>query len=102
MSDAATALLRALGLAKPAMPATVEEIRSRHWASATFAGTRHHLVFSLNGEDAEAAADALLEGIEEREFDLRNHFLADIRIVSRTSTGSAIRITLEALTLEAS
>jgi hypothetical protein len=83
---------------------TLEEARSRSWASATFTGTRHRIAFRLEGANASAAADALLNGIEEREFALRGHILADIALVARTGGEDAdrpfVRIALEALTVE--
>lgn len=98
--DATTELLRALA-ASPAS-FTIEEARSRNWASATFAGVRHELMLRLDGDGASAVADLLLDGIEEREFDLRGHYLADIALVAREDVaGGAVRIRLEALTIEA-
>lgn len=103
MSDATTELIRAMKLAR-CDGFAIEEIRSRSWASATFAGVQHELTFRLEGEGAEASADELLLDIGEREFDLRGHIVADIALVSRTRAsgprGPLVRICLEALTLE--
>jgi hypothetical protein len=104
MTDATSALLRAVNFMN-FEALTVETIRSRSWASATFCGVRHEIGFRLEGEGAERAADAFLDGIEEREFDLRGHVLADIALVSRSTAngpdGPVVRIRLEALTMEA-
>jgi hypothetical protein len=79
----------------------VEEIRSRSWASATFAGARHELTFRIEGEGAGAAADAFLATLTAAEFDLRGHILADIALVSEERTDEGlVRISLEGLTVE--
>jgi len=96
MTDATTALIDAIGA--NFVNLTMEEIRSRSWVSATFAGVRHELTFRVEGEDAEAEADRFLDGIEEAEFDLHGHILADISLVSRIA--DPVRISLEALTFE--
>jgi hypothetical protein len=54
VTDAATALLRAVRVHFVHFAGFVlEEIRSRRWASITFRGARHELVFRLEGEGAE-------------------------------------------------
>lgn len=80
----------------------MEEIRSRSWVSATFTGVRHEFTFRAEGEPAEAEAELFLDGLEDAEFQLDGHILADISLVSRTvdPAGSSVRISLEALTLE--
>lgn len=103
MSDATTALLRAISVNFVNLEPVIEEIRSRDWASGTFAGTRHEWTFRIEGEGAEAAADTFLDGIDEAEFDLRGHILADIALVKQERTsgtdGPLVRISLEALTV---
>lgn len=101
VSDAATAFLRALQAALGHFPGFVlEEIRSRAWASVTFAGCRHELRFRLEGDGAEAAAETLLCGVGAREFPMRGHLLADIAIVSQERRPGLARVSLEALTVE--
>lgn len=105
LNDPTTALLRALRHSLADAPGyEVEEISSRSWASGTFVGTRHALAFRLAGEGADAAADAFLADLEEAEFQLRGHILADIALVSRYRTNGAdgpiVRIAVEALTVE--
>ena len=80
---------------------TFEASASWPWASITFAGERHRLTLSLPGPGAQAAVDAFLDGLGEREFALRGHLLADIEAigVARDADGQ-IRLTLEALTVE--
>ena len=101
MNDATTAFLRSIRANFVKFRMTVEEIRSRSWASATFAGARHELTFRIDGEGAAAAADAFLQNLGTAEFDLRGHILADIALVSEERIdGGPVRISLEALTVE--
>jgi hypothetical protein len=82
-------------------PLTFEALESRPWASITFSGERHRLTLCLPGPGAQAAVDAFLDGLAEREFALRGHILADIEParIARDADGQ-IRLTLEALTVE--
>lgn len=100
MKDATTAFLKALSVNFVNFAMTIEEIRSRSWASVTFTGARHELTFRIEGEGAAAAADRFLENLEAAEFDLRGHILADIALVSQERSGDWIRISLEGLTVE--
>jgi hypothetical protein len=104
IEDAATALLRALGasFARFDCAFRVLELSSRSWASVTFTGARHCVAFSLEGAGAAAAADAFLARIEEAQFDLRGHILADIAVVGndRSPGGERVELNLEALTVE--
>lgn len=83
--DPQRALLQALGVRYPTLVVTT--IATQPWASVTFTGARH--VLSCMGE-------ADLTGIEEEEFTLRNHIVADI-VYCRDGD----RTILEALTIEA-
>ena len=102
LNDATTAFLRAVRVTLRTFDLTVEEIRSRSWASATFTGARHELSFRIEGEGAGAAADAFLATLSAAEFDLRGHILADIALVAeeRSESGDRVRISLEALSVE--
>jgi hypothetical protein len=104
IEDAATALLRALSASFAAFEGTfrIEQLTSRSWASVTFSGARHRVVLSLEGAGAGAAADAFLENMEEAEFDLGGHILADIALVGeeRDLEANSARLSLEALTVE--
>ena len=73
----------------------------RRWASITFSGERHRVCLRLCGANAPAAADGFLDGLGEREFDLRGHILADIALVADERDTDRVRLTLEALTVEA-
>ena len=103
LSAAGAALARAVRaeLAGGGVEVAVEAVASRPWASATFAGERHVLRLRVGGTGAAAAVDRFLDGLGEREFELRGHILADIAAVSRRSGGDGERLELEALTVEA-
>ena len=82
-------------------PVTFDAITSRPWASITFSGERHRLSLSLPGPGAQAAVDTFLDGLEDRDFALRGHILADIEAAGiQRDTDGQIRLTLEALTVE--
>lgn len=101
LTDAATALLRALRVHFVHFAGFVlEEICSRRWASVTFRGARHELVFRLEGEGAEAAAARFLGSLRARDFALRGHLLADLSLVAEERRPGCARIRLEALTVE--
>lgn len=102
MIDATTALLRALSGTFENFRMVIEEICSRSWASATFAGARHEITFRIEGDGAGAAADAFLANLSAAEFSLRGHIMADIVLVAveRRAAGDAATICLEALTVE--
>lgn len=80
---------------------TFESLTSRPWASITFAGERHAVVLCLPGPGAQAAVDAFLDGLEDREFALRGHIVADIGATGIRRDGDGqIRLMIEALTIE--
>jgi len=100
-NDATTAFLRAIRLNLLNFQGfALEEIRSRRWTSATFAGARHELSFRLEGEGAEAAAKSFLARLRAAEFALRGHVLADIALVSEKYDPGRVTIRIEALTVE--
>jgi hypothetical protein len=104
VEDAATALLRALCASFASFDGgfRVDELASRGWASVTFTGARHRVAFSLDGPGAGAAADGFLQHLEETEFELEGHILADIALVGeeRNLGADRVRLSLEALTVE--
>ena len=100
MNDATTALLRAIRLKFPDCRFALEEVRSRSWASVTFVGARHELAFRLEGDRAAESGGRFLANLESAEFDLRDHLLADIALVDREELPGALRIRIEALTVE--
>jgi hypothetical protein len=71
---------------------------SRNWASVTFTGARHRLEIRLP-----TCALAMFEdGLEEAEFALRGHLLADIAIADSRTEGDTTVLGIEALTIEES
>lgn len=79
-----------------------ESFASREWASITFSGHRHRIVLRIDGDKAADEAARFLDGLGDREFDLQGHLLADIALVSEERSADAVRLTLEALTIEES
>lgn len=68
----------------------IEELVSTPWCSATFAGARHRLSVRFEGSNANPAADSFLDGLEEREFALRGHLVADIAAVSEERSAGSV------------
>jgi len=100
-TDSTTALLKAVrAMLATAERFVLEEVRSRSWASVTFAGARHELSFRLEGAGAEDAAARFVSGLEAAEFPLRGHVLADIALVGEERRPGCARLSLEALTVE--
>ena len=102
VNDATTALIRAMRVSFVNFELVVEEVRSRSWASATFAGARHELTFRVKGPGAGEASEEFVRHLEAAEFPLRGHVMADIALVSEERPDGAdwARISLEALTVE--
>jgi len=101
LTDAATALLRAVRARFVHFAGfAIEETRSRRWSSVTFLGARLELVFRLEGEGAEAAAERFLSGLDARALPLPGHLLADLKLVAEERRPGWARIRLEALTVE--
>ncbi|SCW56367.1 hypothetical protein SAMN02927924_01384 [Sphingobium faniae] len=73
---------------------------SRPWVSALFQGRRHIIVLALEGADASLRAACFAEGIEEAQWSLNRHFVADIAIDDRRPTENGVEIELSALTIE--
>lgn len=104
MTAAADELTRALGVhfVHFTGESAIEQMVSRPWASITFAGERHEIKVRLKGRQAGAAADSFLHRLNEREFHLRGHILADIALVAQErSAEGVVCLCLEALTVEA-
>jgi hypothetical protein len=73
----------------------IVESRRTPWVSATFAGARHRYRFRVpNGAHAER------DSLDEREFELPGHILADIELSDETECPDAFFFTIEALTVE--
>jgi hypothetical protein len=52
------------------------------WASITFAGTRHSLVFEFCGPEAVAAGEELIERLPDHEFAIPGQLVADATITA--------------------
>lgn len=70
---------------------------SRHWASATFNGTRHALTLA---SAASPAFDAWLAGLHDAEFDTRRELVADLALIERATIDGEVEARIEALTVE--
>lgn len=81
-------------------PATVERATSRPWASALFQGRRHVIALRLAGADAAERRARFVEGLEEAEWTLPRHFVADICVDESRSIAGEEWIELSALTIE--
>lgn len=103
MIAAGEALRRALcvNFVNLGQPVSIDPPVSRAWASITFTGERHAVRLRLEGAGAGRAADAFLDGLAEREFDLRGHILIDIACVGDARDAEGVTLELEALTVEA-
>ena len=86
--------------ARAGTPVTVERAASRPWASALFQGRRHVITLSLAGPDAAARRAAFVAGIEEAEWSLTGHFVADLSIDDSYPMPGGEWIELSALTIE--
>ncbi|UZK70934.1 hypothetical protein OKW76_07920 [Sphingomonas sp. S1-29] len=95
--DAATLLERALAAQMAAFGGTIVESDCVRWASATFVGARHRLV--LAGNDGAPARD-WLAALPEADWTLREHLVADVRLISRNTADSRFTATIEILTVE--
>jgi hypothetical protein len=88
-------------LARPGLDVRVEAVTSRSWTSITFAGERHAMRLSLDGDRAAAALAAWLEGLGDREIELPGHLVVDISIVSdERAEDGRIALGLDAITVE--
>lgn len=104
MSKPATALLRALlargGVRRDRILLT--DYRSIDWQSLTFVGERHRLGVRIPAPDAGAVVSRITGGIEDAEFAIPGHIVADIALIAaptQEDDGSVV-FELEALTIE--
>jgi hypothetical protein len=103
LSDAAAGLLRAL-LARTAVSRDrilLSEFRSADWQSLTFIGERHQISLRIPGPGADDIVQRLTAGIEDAEFAIAGHLVADITLAEpplRNGDGS-ISVEIEALTI---
>ena len=104
MSVAAAGLLRELlrrgGMDRDRILLT--EFRSTDWQSLTFIGEQHRIRLRIPAPGAAEIAARLVNGIEDAEFSLAGHLVADIALAGELehSEDGSIALTLEALTVE--
>ena len=78
------------------------EYRSTDWQSLTFIGERHRLGFRIPAPDAGAIALRITDGIEDAEFAIPGHIVADVAIIAppHQADDGSVNFELEALTIE--
>lgn len=103
MSSAASGLLRALldraGDQRDRI--LLSEIRSLDWQSLTLAGERHLIRLRILGPDAERIVGGFINGIEDAEFSIPGHIVADIAVdgTPRRELDASVSLVIEALTV---
>ncbi len=76
-------------------------MRREGWASATFAGARHHLVFAGSPAADRRGADRLEHDIGQIDFALRRAFVADAAMTDRREDAAGwCRLHIELLVIE--
>lgn len=104
LSPAASAILRGL-VAKTGVASDrilLSSVRSIDWQSLTFVGERHEIELRIAPPEAEQLAERICDGLDEADFAIPGHILADIAVRGaprRTEDGSAL-LSIEALTIE--
>ena len=104
MSVAAAGLLRELlrrgGVDRDRILLT--EFRSTDWQSLTFIGEQHRIRLRIPAPDAGEIAARLVNGLEEAEFSLPGHIVADIALAGEPEHGEdgSVSLTIEALSIE--
>ena len=86
-------------LDRAGQPATVERAVSRPWASALFEGRRHIIGLRITGEDFPDRGHAFLSGLDEAEWTLPEHFVADIDMDECTIRDDHLWLELFVLTI---
>lgn len=104
MSPAAAGLLRSLlrrtGLSRDRILLT--EFRSTDWQSLTFTGEHHKIRLRVPAPDSRATTIRLVDGLEEAEFSIPGHVVADVAVVGEPENqmDGSVTIEIEALTIE--
>ncbi len=76
-------------------------MRRDDWASATFIGARHHLIFTGAPDADRSGADRLARDIAEIEFSLRNAFVAEAAMTDRRDDATGwCRLHVELLVID--
>jgi len=104
MSPAAAGLLRSLlrrgGVDRDRILLT--EFRSTDWQSLTFIGEQHRIRLRIPQPDAAEITARLVNGLEDCEFSIPGHVVADVAVDGepQTNNDGSISLVIEALTLE--
>ncbi|MEO5613209.1 MAG: hypothetical protein ABIT68_10780 [Sphingomicrobium sp.] len=103
MSRAGSGLLRAL-LARTGERSDrilLTEIQSVDWRSLTFTGETHVITLRIPGPNAATTVDRLTLGLEDLEFSIPGHLVADIVVASAPSRAldGSVTLAIEALTI---
>jgi hypothetical protein len=105
MSVAAAGLLRELlrrsGVDRNRILLT--EFRSTDWQSLTFIGEKHRIRLRIPAPEASETVSRLVNGLEDAEFSLPGHVVADIALAGEPEgvEDGSVSLTIEALTVEA-
>ena len=81
-------------------PATIVRATSRPWASALFQGQRHEIMLHLGGTDPSERRIRFAAGLDEAEWALDGHFVADITLDEAGLDADGVWLDLSALTIE--
>lgn len=104
LSPATSGLLRALVRRGncPRDRILLTDHRSVEWQSLTFLGERHELQLRIAGAGAADIAAAIADGIEDAEFAISGHILADISCAGdrQAASDGSVTLRIEALTIE--
>ena len=103
LSPAAAGLLRSLlrrgGIDRDRILLT--EFRSTDWQSLTFIGEQHRIRLRIPGPDASDIVARLVNGLEESEFSIPGHVVADVALAGEPErqAENSLSLTIEALTV---
>lgn len=92
-------LLLAQLLLRAGRPTVVDRATSRPWASALFEGRRHAIRLRFSGPKAQDQKDRLIAGLDEAEWALPGHFVADITVDAHGNADDEPWVQLSALTI---
>jgi hypothetical protein len=78
----------------------LSDYRATDWQSLTFAGERHRFQLRVTGADAEIVATRMTDKIEDADFNLSGHIVADVAVAAaRRGSDGSVTIDIEALTI---
>lgn len=103
MSSVASALLRAL-IARADVPRDrilLTDVHSVDWQSLTFIGERHRFHLRVPGPGSLSIVERMCAGLEDAEFSIPGHIVADITTRGQPATGEdgSTTVAVEALTV---